>query len=43
MKIPMLFVLAGGYQALDDLVPLHVNTFKAANEVYFPSAHLVLA
>ena len=36
MKIPMLFVLAGGYQALDDLVPLHVNTFKAANEVYFP-------
>ncbi|ENU23390.1 hypothetical protein F993_02083 [Acinetobacter proteolyticus] len=36
MKIPMLFVLAGGYQALDDLVPLHVNTFKAANEIYFP-------
>ena len=21
---------------LDDLVPLHVNTFKAANEIYFP-------
>ena len=36
MKIPMLFVLAGGYQVLEDLVPLHVNTFKAANEVYFP-------
>ena len=36
MKIPLLFVLAGGYQALDDLVPLHVNTFKAANEIYFP-------
>ncbi|WP_312050005.1 histone deacetylase [Acinetobacter courvalinii] len=35
MKIPLLFVLAGGYQALDDLVPLHVNTFKAANEIYF--------
>ncbi len=36
MKIPMLFVLAGGYQKLEDLVPLHVNTFKAANEIYFP-------
>lgn len=36
MKIPMLFVLAGGYQNLTDLVPLHVNTFKAANEIYFP-------
>jgi acetoin utilization deacetylase AcuC-like enzyme len=36
MKIPLLFVLAGGYQELDYLVPLHVNTFKAANEIYFP-------
>ena len=36
MKIPLLFVLAGGYQELDNLVPLHVNTFKAANEIYFP-------
>ena len=36
MKIPLLFVLAGGYQQLDNLVPLHVNTFKAANEIYFP-------
>lgn len=36
MKIPLLFVLAGGYQELDDLVPLHVNTFKAANQIYFP-------
>jgi len=36
MKIPMLFVLAGGYQNLTDLVPLHVNTFKAASEIYFP-------
>ena len=35
MKIPLLFVLAGGYQELDNLVPLHVNTFKAANEIYF--------
>lgn len=36
MKIPLLFVLAGGYQALEALVPLHVNTFKAANAIYFP-------
>ncbi|OTG66775.1 histone deacetylase [Acinetobacter silvestris] len=35
--IPIMFVLAGGYQKLDDLVPLHVNTFKAANQVYFNS------
>ena len=35
MKIPILFVLAGGYQPLQDLVPLHVNTFKAAHAVYF--------
>ncbi|MCH7308605.1 histone deacetylase [Acinetobacter sp. NIPH 1852] len=36
MNIPLLFVLAGGYQPLADLVPLHVNTFKAATEIYFP-------
>ena len=35
MKIPLLFVLAGGYQPLEDLVPLHVNTFKAAHQIYF--------
>ena len=34
-NIPIMFVLAGGYQKLEILVPLHVNTFKAANEVYF--------
>ena len=34
-NIPIMFVLAGGYQKLETLVPLHVNTFKAANEVYF--------
>ncbi|MBK0062969.1 MULTISPECIES: histone deacetylase [unclassified Acinetobacter] len=34
-RIPLLFVLAGGYQPLKDLVPLHVNTFIAANKVYF--------
>ena len=36
LKIPLMFVLAGGYQPLEDLVPLHINTFKAADEVYFP-------
>ena len=34
--IPLLFVLAGGYQELSQLVALHVNTFIAADEVYFP-------
>ena len=29
-----MFVLAGGYQPLVDLVPLHVNTFESAHEVY---------
>lgn len=33
-EIPLMFVLAGGYQAMEILVPLHVNTFKAANMVY---------
>ena len=37
-NIPIMFVLAGGYQKLEDLVPLHVNTFKAANQVYFNPA-----
>lgn len=36
LGIPLLFVLAGGYQALETLIPLHVNTFKAAKSVYFP-------
>lgn len=31
---PLLFVLAGGYQSMDQLVPLHVNTFRQANHVY---------
>lgn len=34
-QIPILFVLAGGYQQLDSLTQLHLNTFVAANEVYF--------
>ncbi len=35
-KIPVLFVLAGGYQTPieEKLVPLHLNTFKAAFEEY---------
>lgn len=39
MKIPVMFVLAGGYQTPIEtrLVPLHVNTFKAAAEVFTPS------
>jgi acetoin utilization deacetylase AcuC-like enzyme len=37
-NIPLLFVLAGGYQELSQLVALHVNTFIAADEVYFPSS-----
>ena len=34
-RIPLLFVLAGGYQALPALTELHVSTFKAAQAVYF--------
>jgi acetoin utilization deacetylase AcuC-like enzyme len=35
-KIPVLFVLAGGYQTPieEKLLPLHLNTFKAAYEEY---------
>ncbi|WP_111893107.1 histone deacetylase [Acinetobacter sp. MB5] len=33
-NLPLMFVLAGGYQPLAELVPLHVNTFDAAYEVY---------
>ena len=35
-RIPVMFVLAGGYQEMADLVRLHINTFLAANQVYFP-------
>lgn len=34
-NIPILFVLAGGYQHFDTLIQLHLNTFIAANQVYF--------
>ena len=30
-----MFVLAGGYQALEPLVQLHVETIKIAQHVYF--------
>ena len=32
---PLMFVLAGGYQNLDDLVKLHVSTFQIAHQVYY--------
>ncbi|MDE2422501.1 MAG: histone deacetylase [Gammaproteobacteria bacterium] len=32
--IPIMFVLAGGYQALPELVSLHVGTFRAASQFY---------
>jgi len=37
---PLFFVLAGGYQTPieEKLVPLHLNTFKAAFEEYFPKS-----
>lgn len=34
-RIPLMFVLAGGYQALPDLVQLHVSTFKTAHQIYY--------
>lgn len=36
-SVPTMFVLAGGYQEPinEKLVPLHLNTFKSAYEVYF--------
>lgn len=37
-RTPVLFVLAGGYQEpiKTKLLPLHVNTFRAAKEVWMP-------
>ncbi len=34
-QIPLMFVLAGGYQALPDLVDLHAGTFHIAHQVYY--------
>ncbi len=33
-QIATMFVLAGGYQKLEDLVELHLLTFKAAQQAY---------
>ena len=33
-QIPMMFVLAGGYQDLDQLVQIHLKTFEAAVKIY---------
>ena len=33
--IPIMFVLAGGYQDLDDLTALHTQTFHSAYQVYY--------
>lgn len=35
-NIPLVFVLAGGYQKLERVVELHVNTFVAAQQVFYP-------
>ncbi|MBL8321042.1 MAG: histone deacetylase, partial [Acinetobacter sp.] len=34
-QLPLMFVLAGGYQPLDNLVKLHLLTFQAALKTYF--------
>ena len=41
-RLPTFFVLAGGYQEPleEKLVPLHVNTFRAAHEIYFGPARV---
>jgi acetoin utilization deacetylase AcuC-like enzyme len=33
--IPLMFVLAGGYQKLEDLVNLHAQTFHTAHQIYY--------
>lgn len=37
-QIAMLFVLAGGYQKLAKLIPLHVRSFEIAQQVYYPQS-----
>lgn len=34
-NIPIMFVLAGGYQNLDDLAKLHAETFHIAHRIYY--------
>lgn len=38
-KIPLMFVLAGGYQPLEDLIPLHLKTFEIAYRIYYTKQH----
>ena len=33
-QIPLMFVLAGGYQDMQNLIELHVSTFEAAYQIY---------
>jgi acetoin utilization deacetylase AcuC-like enzyme len=33
-RIPLMFVLAGGYQNMKDLIDLHVSTFDIAHRIY---------
>jgi len=35
-EIPIMFVLAGGYQELESLTKLHVETFHIAHRIYYP-------
>lgn len=35
LDIPLMFVMAGGYQNLRNLVPLHVATYRAVQDIYF--------
>ncbi len=37
-QIATMFVLAGGYQKLSKLIPLHVRTFEIAAQIYYPEA-----
>ena len=34
-QIPIMFVMAGGYQPLPELVPLHLKTFEIAHRVFY--------
>lgn len=34
-QLPLMFVLAGGYQTLNELVKLHVGTFQIAYDTYY--------
>jgi acetoin utilization deacetylase AcuC-like enzyme len=34
-QIPIMFVLAGGYQQLDRVIALHLNTYRVCHQVFF--------